>query len=153
MGGILDAVGIEGFGTNEATFRRARNVRGNAWAALVREWWETHRSDQVGSGDVWGIALDLEVDGDLGLHDSRVRDVRVAFGLALRAQRGRQFRWVDGEADVEVRIEAPEDAPARKPYCLYEVTAGGLKTVSRDAEQGLPYSDSDRRGPDTKVTM
>jgi hypothetical protein len=122
MGGILQAAEIPGFGTNEATFRRARNVRGNAWAALVREWWRIHQGKGVSSRDIWILAQSLELDGDLGLHDSRVRDPRVAFGLALRAQRGRQFHWTDDkQEDIEARIEAPEDAPARTPYCLQRI--------------------------------
>jgi putative DNA primase/helicase len=119
MGGILEAAGIKGFGTNEATFRQARNVRGNAWAALVREWWHDKKSNAVSGGEIWALVQALELDGDLGLHDSRVRDARVAFGLALRAQRGRQFRWTgDDRYEVEVRIEAPKGAPVKKPYCL-----------------------------------
>ena len=118
MGGILQAAGIEGFGTNEATFRRERNVRGNAWLALVQEWWTRFKADQVGSADIWALTMELGVDGDLGLHDSRVKDARVAFGLTLRAQRGRQFRWIEGRKELEVRIEMPEGAPVRKPYQL-----------------------------------
>ena len=123
MGGILQAAKIPGFGTNEATFRRERNVRGNAWHALVREWWGRFKDNHVSSAEIWGLTLELGIDGDLGLHDSRIRDPRVAFGLTLRAQRGRQFRWPVDLQDTEVRIEAPEDAPARKPYCLYQVEA------------------------------
>ena len=122
MGGILDSAGVAGFGTNEATFRRERNVRGNAWQAVVREWWAVHKKDCVGSGDIWLLVQRLEVDGDLGLHDGRIRDLRVAFGLALRAQRGRQFRWIEASGEeVEVRIEAPEGAPAKKPFQLADI--------------------------------
>ncbi len=131
MGGILQAAGIPGFGTNESTFRRERNVRGNAWQLVVCEWWERFKDNHVSGGQVWGLTLDLGVDGDLGLHDGRIRDPRVAFGLALRAQRGRQFRWMDGGYPVEVRIEAPEDAPARKPYCLYPVTVETVQEIPR----------------------
>jgi hypothetical protein len=129
MGGILQAAEIPGFGTNEATFRRERNVRGNAWQAVVREWSERFKKDFVSSAEIWGLVLELGIDGDLGLHDSRIRDPRVAFGLALRAQRGRQFRWMDVmDIYVEVRIEAPEDAPAKKPYCLYPITDSASRT-------------------------
>lgn len=125
MGGILEAAGIEGFGTNTATFRRERNVRGNAWHSVVREWWATFADHDVSGGDIWGLVGALGVDGDLGLHDGRIRDARVAFGLALRAQRGRQFRWTDGpeRKDVEVRIETPEGATTRRPYRL-ELVSG-----------------------------
>jgi hypothetical protein len=145
MGGILQAAEIPGFGTNEATFRRERNVRGNAWQAVVREWWDRFKQQQVSSADVWGLVVGLGVDGDLGLHDSRVRDPRVAFGLALRAQRGRQFRWAPSELtpEVEVRIEAPEDAPAKKPYCLYPITSTSTDDVSFQKVDGgrNPYDE------------
>jgi hypothetical protein len=129
MGGILQAADIPGFGTNAGTFRQARNVRGNAWAALVREWWEKYGTKPVSSGDIWVLAQSMELDGDLGLHDSRVRDPKVAFGLALRTQRGRQFRW----ADAEVRIETPEDAPVRAPYCLDVVSDSTVAGVVDDS--------------------
>jgi len=136
MGGILEAAGIQGFGTNEATFRRERNVRGNAWHALVREWWARFKDEHVSSADIFALAVELGVDGDLGLHDSRVREPRIAFGLTLRAQRGRQFRWVEGKRDVEVRIEAPEGASVKKPHCLQVVTGGLLPLSTGDQSVG-----------------
>jgi hypothetical protein len=132
MGGILQAADIQGFGTNEATFRRERNVRGNAWHALAREWWGRFGGDCVSSSDIFGLAQEFGVDGDLGLHDNRTREPRIAFGLTLRAQRGRQFRWkVDGH-DVEVRIATPEGASVKKPYCLQVVTPGTLTFPTGD---------------------
>jgi hypothetical protein len=127
MGGILEAAGIKGFGTNAATFRQARNIRGNAWNAVVEGWWVQHKSDHVGSNDIWSIVQDEGVEGDLGLHSGKIRDVRVAFGLQLRNQRGRQFVLKD---KTQVRIEAPEDATTRKPFCLYQIgLSGELVTV------------------------
>jgi hypothetical protein len=134
MGGILQASGIEGFGTNEATFRRERNVRGNAWLGLAREWWTRHEDERVSSKDVWALVEELGIDADLGLYESRVRDPHIAFGLSLRAQRGRQFRWVTEGGSVEVRIETPEGPPVKKPYRLRLID---LVTV-----------DEEERGPD-----
>lgn len=141
MGGILQAAGIDGFGTNESTFRRERNVRGNAWHALVREWWERFQYNLVNSAEVWGLALELGVDGDLGLHDSRIREPRVAFGLTLRAQRGRQFRL---DAKTEIRIETPEGAPTRRPYCLRKIGENGeMVGASKDPQPSLPGTEGE----------
>jgi hypothetical protein len=63
MGGILEAAEIDGFGSNAATFRRERNVRGNAWQALVREWWERFGAKNVSSHEIWALAFDLAIEG------------------------------------------------------------------------------------------
>ncbi len=136
MGGILEAAGIKGFGTNAATFRKASNVRGNAWNAVVEAWWDSHKSDYVGSNDVWSIVQAEGVEGDLGLHSGKIRDVRVAFGLQLRTQRGRQFLLKDG---TQVRLETPKDATTRKPFCLYKIGDNGeLETVVHEPKKPEP---------------
>ena len=151
MGGILEAAEIKGFGTNAATFRQARNVRGNAWRAVVGEWWAEHRSEYVGTAEIWPLVVALDVDGDLGLHGDRIRDPRKAFGLQLRQQRGRQFVLGD---KTQVRIETPDGATTRRPYCLYKIDEhGDTVVVPKDPQPSLPGTVGEPSGCETKVGM
>jgi hypothetical protein len=80
MGGILEVAGVDGFLGNLMTFYERADTESAAWRALVASWWERHRSNPVGTGDLFTLADGI--DGfDFGRGTDKGR--RTAFGMAL----------------------------------------------------------------------
>ncbi len=86
MGGILDVAGIPGFLANRAEFYEASDLEGNVWRNFVAAWWEKFAEQEVGTGDLFPLAL--ECDG-LNLGRGSERAQRVTFGMQLAKHKDR----------------------------------------------------------------
>jgi hypothetical protein len=86
IGGILSVAGVPGFLGNLSEFYEAADLEGTIWRAFVAAWWDKHRENEVGAGDLFPIAL--ETDGfDLDARSERGQ--RVKFGKLLANKRDR----------------------------------------------------------------
>lgn len=94
IGGILEHAGIHGFLGNLYEFYEASDLDGMVWRGIVDEWWEAHRSAEVGVSQLFSIAQGTE---GLDLGNGGERSQKTIFGKALGRQRDRvigEFRVV-----------------------------------------------------------
>jgi hypothetical protein len=89
MGGILQAVGIEGFLDNLDDLMDASDAEGATWRAFVAAWWERFGTAEVGTGDLYDLALVCEPPLPLGAGNDRSQRTRL--GRALGKMRDRVF--------------------------------------------------------------
>ncbi len=86
IGGILEHAGIEGFLANQADFYDLADVEAAIWRAFVATWWEKHQDKEVGTADLFPIAV--ATDG-LELGNGQERQQKTRFGRLLGQQRDR----------------------------------------------------------------
>jgi hypothetical protein len=164
MGGILDVAGVPGFLTNLAQFYEAADTAGNAWRTLIEAWWRKRGSNDVRVSEVWQLAKDAELEGDLGLGSGSEHSQRIAFGLALTRQRDRHYEFkVTGNREpgfVNLQIcQVKNDRSHGKVWRLVRLPGqrrltdgdvGGLGDVS---SPGIKLRDSNlNRGEKTSPT-
>jgi hypothetical protein len=103
IGGILEHVGIPGFLANQASFYDAADAETAVWRAFVAAWWEKYQDTEVGTADLFPLALETD-DLDLGAGEARSQKTR--FGKMLGAQRDRvigDYRVVAGRKSHKVQ--------------------------------------------------
>ena len=99
MGGILQVAGIDGFLANLDEMMEASDAEGAMWRSFVALWWDRFGTAEVGSGDLYELALVSEPALPLGAGGDHSRKIRL--GKALRRMRDRMFNL----GSVAVRIE------------------------------------------------
>lgn len=86
IGGVLAAVGVDGFLANIDAFRTAADRESTVWEDFVTTWWDSWRDTPVGTADLLPLAMDT--DGfDLGRGDEHAR--AVSLGMRLSQHRDR----------------------------------------------------------------
>jgi len=86
VGGMLEHAGIPGFLANLNEFYELADHEGATWRNFVDAWWDRFREDEVGTSELFPLAL--EMDGfDLGKGSEQSQ--RTAFGKQLGKQRDR----------------------------------------------------------------
>jgi len=88
IGGILDYAGIVGFLANRHDVYEISDVESEPWRALVESWWHQFGEREVGTRDLFPLAL--EIDG-FDLSGVCERSQRTSFGRLLGQQRDRVF--------------------------------------------------------------
>lgn len=99
MGGVLQVAGIEGFLGNLDEMMEASDGEGAVWRSFVSAWWDRFGTAEVGTGDLFELALIAEPPLPLGSGSDRAQRTRL--GKALGRMRDRIFRI----QQVTVRIE------------------------------------------------
>jgi hypothetical protein len=87
IGGILDHVGIPGFLANAREFYETADTETAIWREFVTSWWARHADKEVGSADLFPLALATE-GLELGKGTTE-RSQQIVFGKALARQRDR----------------------------------------------------------------
>lgn len=100
MGGILQVAGIEGFLANIDEMMEASDAEGAMWRGFVSLWWDRFGTAEVGSGDLYELALVSEPALPLGAGGDHSHKIRL--GKALRRVRDRMFDL----GHIAVRVEA-----------------------------------------------
>lgn len=99
MGGVLDVAGIEGLLANLDEMLAAADGEGAVWRSFVGGWWDRFGTAEVGTGDLYEVALTCEPPLPLGTGGDRSQRTRL--GKALARMRDRVFD-IDGRK-VRVR--------------------------------------------------
>ena len=89
MGGILDAIGVPGFLCNIDEMLDASDGEGAVWRVFVGQWWDRFGTAEVGTGDLYELALSCEPPLPLGTGGDRSQRTRL--GKALARMRDRVF--------------------------------------------------------------
>ncbi len=125
MGGVLQVVGIEGFLANIDEMMEASDAEGAMWRGFVSLWWDRFGTAEVGSGDLYELALVSEPALPLGAGGDHSRKIRL--GKALRRVRDRMFDL--GHIAVRVAATGPKQramcwqlAVVEQPTCGATVT-------------------------------
>ena len=100
MGGVLEVAGIEGFLGNIDEMMAASDSEGAVWRSFVSAWWDRFGTAEVGTSDLYELALTAEPPLPLGSGNDRAQRTRL--GKALGRMRDRVFRL----GEITVRIEA-----------------------------------------------
>lgn len=86
VGGILQHAGVGGFLDNLGELYETADVETSVWRSFVLSWWEAHRDREVGTAELFPLALDTE---DLDLGNGQERAQKTRFGKLLAKQRDR----------------------------------------------------------------
>jgi putative DNA primase/helicase len=100
MGGILDVAGVEGFLENLDDMMAASDSEGAMWRGFISSWWDRFGTAEVGSSDLYDLAISCEPPLPLGSGNERSQRTRL--GKSLGRMRDRIF-VID---DRSLRIEA-----------------------------------------------
>lgn len=100
IGGILEVAGVEGFLGNLDELMATSDAEGVAWRAFVGAWWDRFGTAEVGTADLFEVAIVSEPPLPLGSGGEHSRRIRL--GKALGRMRDRMFK-LDGRS---VRLEA-----------------------------------------------
>jgi hypothetical protein len=90
MGGVLEVAGIEGFLGNLDEMMEASDGEGSVWRSFVSAWWDRFGTAEVGTSDLYELALASEPPLPLGSGNDRAQRTRL--GKALGRMRDRIFR-------------------------------------------------------------
>ncbi len=112
MGGVLEVAGIEGFLGNLDEMMEASDGEGAVWRSFVSAWWDRFGTAEVGTGDLYELALNCEPPLQLGIGGDRSQRIRL--GKALGRMRDRMFRL----GQVSVRVEARGVRHQAQRWCL-----------------------------------
>jgi hypothetical protein len=93
MGGVLEVAGIEGFLANLDEMLAAADGEGAIWRSFIGGWWDRFGTAEVGTGDLYEVALACEPPLPLGAGGDRSQRTRL--GKALARMRDRVFD-IDG---------------------------------------------------------
>ena len=86
LGGVIEHIKVPGFLGNLSEFYDVADTEGAAWRSFVEGWWETFGMEQVGTADLFVIALETE---GMELGQGNDKSQRTVFGKALGRQRDR----------------------------------------------------------------
>ena len=100
MGGILEVAGIEGFLENLDDMMAASDSEGAMWRNFVAAWWDRFGTAEVGTSDLYDLAITCEPPLPLGSGNERSQRTRL--GKSLGRIRDRIF-VIDNRS---LRIEA-----------------------------------------------
>ena len=89
MGGVLEVAGVEGFLGNLDEMMEASDGEGAVWRGFVPAWWDRFGTAEVGTGDLYELALACEPPLPLGSGNDRSQRTRL--GKALGRMRDRVF--------------------------------------------------------------
>jgi hypothetical protein len=160
IGGVLEVAGIPGFLGNRDEMMDASDSEGTAWRAFVSGWWDRFGTAEVGTVDLFAVALTLEPPLPLGTGNDQSQRVRL--GKALPKMRDRIFRCREhdlrltsagkyqGAARWKLQIVLPTEVaqglPAGNPVRVGEAREGcfnnphevGLNKINglRDSREG-----------------
>ena len=93
MGGVLEVAGIEGFLANLDEMLAAADGEGAIWRSFIGAWWDRFGTAEVGTSDLYEVALACEPPLPLGAGGDRSQRTRL--GKALARMRDRVFD-IDG---------------------------------------------------------
>jgi len=100
IGGILVVAGIEGFLKNLDDMMAASDSEGTMWRGFVAAWWDRYGTAEIGTSDLYDLAVACELPLPLGSGSDRSQRTRL--GKLLGRMRDRVF-VID---DRSLRIEA-----------------------------------------------
>lgn len=100
IGGILEIASIPGFLSNIDEMMDASDGEGAMWRSFVRAWWDRYGSAEVGTGDLYEVAMTCEPALPLGSGGDRSQRIRL--GKALGRLRDRVFTFGDYAFRVEM---------------------------------------------------
>jgi hypothetical protein len=89
MGGMLDVIEVPGFLCNIDEMLEASDGEGAVWRVFVGQWWDRFGTAEVGTGDLYELALSCEPPLPLGTGGDHSRRIRL--GKSLARMRDRVF--------------------------------------------------------------
>lgn len=161
VGGILQHAGVGGFLDNLGELYETADVETSVWRSFVLSWWEAHQDREVGTAELFPLALATE---GLDLGNGQERAQKTRFGMQLSKQRDRII------ADYRVALVAerhrltrwrllPTDGfPTRRPttttgnlgepFAAAPTTAGDAATAQNRCTStylGVPFDTASAR--------
>lgn len=126
IGGILKVAEIEGFLENMTEFKEDSDAETRNVSALVWAWWEQHREEYVGSGDLYPIVIENNLD--LGLRGKDEDGQRKSFGRFLATLKDQIFTF----DEIEVTIKK---AGVRNHAIQYKLKSSKRSTINAETDK------------------
>jgi hypothetical protein len=143
IGGVLEVAGIEGFLGNLDEMMEASDAEGGAWRSFVSAWWDRFGTAEVGTANLYELALTAEPPLLLGSSNDRAQRTRL--GKALGRMRDRIFEV----GTFMVRIEARGTYQGAQRWRLGtgdEIGTGGRSRRSPESPDLVNVGDVGERG-------
>lgn len=93
VGGVLEIAGIPGFLGNLDEMLEASDGEGAGWSAFIAAWWDRFGTAEVGTADLFDVALLCDPAPSISGHTERAH--KTSFGIAIKKLRDRVFRVGD----------------------------------------------------------
>lgn len=130
MGGVLELAGVEGFLGNLDEMLMTADGEGAVWRTFVTAWWDRFGTTEVGTADLYEVAINAEPP--LALGSGNDRSQRIRLGKALGRMRDRAFRL----AQYAVRVQATGTHQGAQRWRLAFDEKTGAEKHSRHSPQG-----------------
>jgi hypothetical protein len=101
IGGILETAGIDGFLGNIEEMMAASDSEGAAWSAFITAWWDRFGTAEVGTADLFDVAL--ASDPPLRMPGQNDQARKTSLGGSIKRMRDRIFQI----GDVSLRLGSP----------------------------------------------
>jgi hypothetical protein len=142
MGGVLEAVGVPGFLCNIDEMLETSDGEGAVWRVFVGQWWDRFGTAEVGTNDLYALALTCEPPLPLGAGGDHSRRIRL--GKSLARMRDRVFDI----AGLKARIRAiGVSHQARRWKLDVEGECGECFSSVAKAEEGECQASSAQHSP------
>jgi len=129
MGGILAVAGIPGFLTNLEEFYEDTDTEGAMWRNFVQTWWMSHGESEVGTAELFSLAV--HVDPPLELGDGSEKSQRTRLGKALKFMRDRHFNYTTEEGGVfTLRVTTTRTHNRAQLYRLVQRAQGEMNVMN-----------------------
>ena len=142
MGGILDLIGVRGFLCNIDEMLDASDGEGAVWRVFVGQWWDRFGTAEVGTGDLYELALSCEPPLPLGAGGDRSQRTRL--GKALSRMRDRVFDIAGLKARIGVLGVSHQ---ARRWQLSLEGERGERFPDPSEVEKGERQANFEQRSP------
>jgi hypothetical protein len=131
IGGILETAGIPGFLGNLEEMMAAADAEGDAWTALITAWWDRFGTAEVGTADLFELAL--ACDPPLRMSGQTEQARRTSLGGSIKRMRDRIFKV----GEVSLRLSSPRRVQGALRWQLEFVARSEASTSESKAREPL----------------
>jgi putative DNA primase/helicase len=131
IGGILETAGIPGFLGNLEEMMAAADAEGDAWTAFITAWWDRFGTAEVGTADLFELAL--ACDPPLRMSGQTEQARRTSLGGSIKRMRDRIFKV----GDVSLRLGSPRRVQGALRWQLEFVARSADSTSESKAREPL----------------
>jgi putative DNA primase/helicase len=147
IGGILETAVIEGFLGNLEEMMAASDSEGAALSALISAWWDRFGTAEVGTADLFEVAL--VCDPPLRMSGQSEQARRTSFGGTIKRMRDRIFKI----GDVSLRLGSPRRVQGALKWQLEIAERAEGTTITSKLREPLEADVSlQNRGSRSEVT-
>lgn len=147
VGGILDVAGIDGFLGNLDELMAASDAEGAMWRGFVTSWWDRFGTSEVGTTELYEVAIACEPPFALGSGNDRSQRTRLGKALGRIRDRvfdleGRRVRIAAGGVFHQAQRWSLLLQEKHTSACAATSPCGNVETFGTDVPTDVPTKES-----------